>query len=105
MTPDAVEHMLARLPRSPDLQEVDRVLEHAGSVLDALEEAYSEHVSTWLPRRRAMASRSIHQAFEAVNHAILALVIDHDVEGAVERLTDAVPAMRRAWVVQMLKVV
>ena len=52
-----------------------------------------------------MAHRAIYQSFDAVNNAILALVVDHDVEGAVERLTEALPIIRRAWVVQMLKVV
>jgi hypothetical protein len=105
MTPDAVQSMLDQLSFSPDVHEVDRVLEYTGDVLDALEAAYSEHVSTWQPKRRALAHRAIHQAFDAVNNAILALVVDHDVDGAVERLTDALPVIRRAWVVQILKVV
>lgn len=105
VTPDTIERMLVCLPSAPDVRQVDRILERAGSVLTALDAAHAEQSSTWLPQRRITASRSIHEAFEAVNSAILALVIDYDVEASVERLTDALPLLRRAWVVQMLQVV
>jgi hypothetical protein len=97
--------MLRRLPKQPDFHDVDRVLEQAGSVLDAMEATYREQVPGWRPSRRRLASRSIHLAFDAVNTAIHTLVIDRDVDGAVERLTDALPLLRRAWAVQTLRTV
>jgi hypothetical protein len=104
ITPDAVERKLAQLSASPALHELDDVIESAGSVLKALESAYLESRSTWPAHRQSRANLSIHQAFEAVNSAILTLIVDHDIEGTVQRLTDALPLMRRAWVLQMLEV-
>lgn len=105
ITPDAVERMLQRLARPADAREVDRLLEHVGGVLHALDTAYAEHGAGWSAWRRMEANAAIHRAFEAVNDAVLALVVDGDADGAAERLTDALPVMRRAWVVQMIKVV
>ncbi len=105
LTPDTVERMLALLPPSPDVHDLDAILQSAGDVLKVIEAAYAEGIATWSAQRQRLADRAIQQAFEAVNTAVLSLVVDDDIEGTIDCLTHALPALRRAWVIQMLQVV